>query len=380
LFAILLLLVLSTYYAKRIKHTSFSILWFFITLIPVANIIPIKILIAERFLYLPRIGFAILVAVVLRFLYIRSRKKPLIKYPILLFSVFLILAYTYLTSERNQDWSDEVVFNEKVIEMYPDNPRVHYNLAFALMRREQDTERAYAEASEAVRIMPEHYRARMLLASQYVYMGKPEEAVRELKKVIEIKPDLSDAYEKLALVYQIQGKYDEAMAQYKRSLAWNKLDLDANRGLAGLYALKGESKKAIRMYEEITSKEKFYYPNPRYAAIYLDLGVEYAFSGRGAKAQEAWSRVYEKFGDQTPLGIIARFLIGKITLEDLSEAMKKWPQKYRAMGYYYIGIKKELAGDKRGAIDYYKRCLKVPTKSIENVTVYADQRLSVLQM
>src|SRR3990167_2318360 len=42
------------------KDMDFSTIWFFVTLLPVLNIIPINNIIAERYLYIPGIGFTML--------------------------------------------------------------------------------------------------------------------------------------------------------------------------------------------------------------------------------------------------------------------------------------------------------------------------------
>ncbi|MFQ5953195.1 MAG: tetratricopeptide repeat protein, partial [Candidatus Omnitrophota bacterium] len=375
LFVIMALLALSFFLAKRMKNVSFSILLFFITLAPVANIIPIKILIAERFLYLPLAGFAVLVAAIVRFFYIKFSGKPVIKYPLLVFSAALIFVYSSLTLARNHDWADEVVFNEKIIEVYPDNPRAHYNLAFALMRREGDLRRSHEELKKTIQIMPEHYRARMLLASQYVYAGRPEDAINELKRVIEIKPELSDAYKRLAYVYEMQEKYDNALGQYERLLAWDPLDLEANAGIANLYALRGEEERSTQAYKQILSKEELYRGRPQYAVVYLELGSVYASTGKSELAGKTWSEIYKRLGGHTILGRISGFLADNITLEELLEAMEGWPQKYKVLGFYYIGVKKELEGDLEEAKAYYKKCLEVPTKTIEHAAMLAGRKL-----
>jgi len=41
-------------------YSTFSAIWFFTTLLPVLNIIPINNIMAERYLYIPGIGFTML--------------------------------------------------------------------------------------------------------------------------------------------------------------------------------------------------------------------------------------------------------------------------------------------------------------------------------
>ena len=46
------------YYRKRVLF--FSVFWFFITLIPFSNLLPLQIFMAERYLYVPSIGFSLI--------------------------------------------------------------------------------------------------------------------------------------------------------------------------------------------------------------------------------------------------------------------------------------------------------------------------------
>ena len=57
----------SVFIFKYSRGIFFGIWWFFITLFPVYNIIPIYNPFAERFLYIPLIGFCMLVAMAFQY-------------------------------------------------------------------------------------------------------------------------------------------------------------------------------------------------------------------------------------------------------------------------------------------------------------------------
>lgn len=227
------LLMLSLFLRKRLRHISFSFLWFFVTLGPVMNIIPIRILIAERFLYLPSIGYAIAVAVLFKFFSIRYRRSPLFRYGLFSFQVALIFIYSYFTVVRNTDWANEIVFNTKIIEKYPQNWRAHHNLALAYMN-DNELEKAYGEMKITLESRPGHYRTRMLLANYYIQKDRPEDAINELKYVIAIKPDFVNAYKLLASIYITQERYNDAYRQYQKMFAWDVSNREAKEGMARL--------------------------------------------------------------------------------------------------------------------------------------------------
>ncbi|HPM43350.1 MAG TPA: hypothetical protein PLV52_05930, partial [Candidatus Omnitrophota bacterium] len=87
---------------KRSRIISFGILWFFITLLPVSNVIPLKALIAERFLYLPSIGFCMILAAILA-LFHRSKTKYISAAAIIL-AGSIAISYSVRTMTRNEDW------------------------------------------------------------------------------------------------------------------------------------------------------------------------------------------------------------------------------------------------------------------------------------
>lgn len=142
-------IALSIFLRKKLKHVTFGILLFFISLLPVMNIIPIKILIAERFLYLPIIGFALAIAVLLRFLYCSLRKKTFGLYAIPLLQALIIFLCASLTIAQNTVWTNTVTLYTRVVKIYPDNFRAHYNLALAHYNIEGDRESAFKELKKS---------------------------------------------------------------------------------------------------------------------------------------------------------------------------------------------------------------------------------------
>nr|MQY69308.1 hypothetical protein [Bacillota bacterium] len=98
----------------------FSGLWFFITLLPVANIIPIANPVAERYLYLPSVGFFILLGYAFILFYRKARKTRVI--PIIIL-IALIGSYSYLTSKQNRYWNNPIDFWERTLKFAAASPR-----------------------------------------------------------------------------------------------------------------------------------------------------------------------------------------------------------------------------------------------------------------
>jgi hypothetical protein len=130
--AVLILFALVIYfsYVKGWKVFSFSILWFFITLLPVSNIVPIKIIIAERFLYLPSVGLFIGGAILLKKFFdkFETDGKGLKKVLFVIIPVIFILL-SAMTVDRNRIWVESQAFWLDVADKYPKNTRAWHNLA-----------------------------------------------------------------------------------------------------------------------------------------------------------------------------------------------------------------------------------------------------------
>jgi len=137
---------------RRQKPLFFSILFFFIALAPVSNVfLLIGSVMAERFLYLPAVGFILAVVYGLRLLVQRTpHRRAAIGYAL----AFVLLVFTGRAYSRNSDWSDEQRFWESVTESAPNSYKGHIGLASKLpLIRRADRDRATAEIARTLAIL-----------------------------------------------------------------------------------------------------------------------------------------------------------------------------------------------------------------------------------
>ena len=124
--SIVIIFMMLWFAAKTVKKnrlTSFSIFWFFITLLPVCHIVPHHELLAEHYLYLPAMGIFLLSAVLIfNFLYKRS---PFAFYAF--FGIVLVL-FSLRTAERNKDWKNALSLWKKATITAPECARAWNNL------------------------------------------------------------------------------------------------------------------------------------------------------------------------------------------------------------------------------------------------------------
>ncbi len=263
IFAVVLLIGVISYKYSRV--VTFAIFWFFITLLPVSNIIPIKIPMAERFLYIPSLGFVLLLGLTIKTA-LQMATQRLWKGIILSFLLVILAFYSIRTSKRNRDWKDNFTLWKSTVTTCP-SPRAHTNLGIELFKRKRFNQAAielkkaisspnvdspipfiylgdiYTEEGIFERAMEEYQKAwylaekggisdrnpdKLLIQQKYhiktslglLYLdqGKLEQAIFELKEAINIKPDNIEAYNDLGLVYMQKNEFDKAISAFKKAL------------------------------------------------------------------------------------------------------------------------------------------------------------------
>ncbi len=373
----LLILIMAALSLKsKIKHISFSMLFFFIALLPVLNIVPIRILIAERFLYLPSVGFALSVAVLFRSMYGIS-KEEIAKKGVILLQIVLILIYMQLTMIRNKVWHDSGTYNRNILKSYPNNDRAHNNIATYYIRSEKDFDKAYAHLKRCLEISPARYRPRFSLASYYFTRGRLQNAIYELTFAVRLKPDLKYGYRRLAYLYALENRYIDSSRQYEKLSILGRSALEEKADIAEFYTLKNEREKAIEIYRDMLDDKNRIHRQIYDALIRLRLGEAYMRLGNTDLAKREWKSIPKKLKDATGLSTIAALLTDEISLERALLNMDTWLQTDRARAFYYIGLKMELEGNLNASREYYRMCIEEPTVLIGYEKILATQRLKI---
>lgn len=199
---------------ERIKHSTvwiwFGSAWFALTISPVSGVIPINGMIYEHWLYLPMIGFII---VIWRILSLALRKFAF-THKFVSFSkmslIFIIATFSLLTIRQNWLWRQPIPFYTYLLS-YTDSARVRNNLAMA-----------YAEAGQLNEAMEQYYQALQFndsypqiyhnLANLYSINGEKDKAVEYYQLALERDSEFIPTLINLTELYQQLGKTDEAEA------------------------------------------------------------------------------------------------------------------------------------------------------------------------
>ncbi|MDO8142214.1 MAG: tetratricopeptide repeat protein [Candidatus Brocadiales bacterium] len=248
------------------RRMYFFILWFFITLIPVMNIIPLGNLMAERYLYIPGAGFGMIVACFLSKKHDTGLKTIAISFVFVLF--FVLMGNAYLTSQRNKDWKDGLWLWSKTTLTSPNSFRAHINLGNAYEKKGLNT-KAFEEYQKALSIDPNDADIYNNLGIYYNKMNLFEDAIRHFIRCLNINPKHPRAYNNLGVVFTKQRRLDEAIQVFREALSINPLYPDAHNNLGIACYRKGMTDEAEREFKLAISIE------PYHAEAHNDLGILY---------------------------------------------------------------------------------------------------------
>ena len=185
---------------RRQKEITFSILWIFITLIPVMNLVPIGNIMAERYLYLPSFGFCLFAGLLILKIHAHVPKAyhPLVK---TCFAALLVLFLIH-TIRYNRIWFDKqtlwyyTAFNTSCSFNAHNNLGKEYYEKGLLDKAIEEYTIALSKASEVRYAYPiAHYN----LGIAYDEKGMYDASIQEYRKALRIEPKNSDTHNNLAI-------------------------------------------------------------------------------------------------------------------------------------------------------------------------------------
>jgi len=283
--ATLSFLGVSYFLGRRDRVAAFCLLWIAIPLLPALYIPALgENSFAERYLYLPSVGFVILVSIVLvRMAMARHRLVASLALP---FLMVVGVAYAAGTVERNLVWRDNLSLWSDTAEKSPDAYIAHNNLGLAYINRGELGQAATA-LEEALRLNPAYAKAHYNLGLVYEKHGQLEVAAEEFARAVSLDPSFAKANHNLGVVLSRQGLFGRAIAAYAEALRIQPYFVQAHHDLGAAYAATGKLDLAIDEYHQALNFA------PDFAGAYFGLGNAYGKKGMLEMSADQFVRAIE---------------------------------------------------------------------------------------
>ncbi|XP_014819230.1 PREDICTED: transmembrane and TPR repeat-containing protein 3 [Calidris pugnax] len=261
--------------------------------IPASNLFfPVGFVVAERVLYVPSMGFCILVAHGWKKL---SNKSVLRKISWVCLAAVLF-THALKTLHRNWDWESEYTLFMSALKVNKNNAKLWNNVGHAL-ENEKNFERALQFFIQATQVQPDDIGAHMNVGRTYKNLNKTKEAEESYMIAKSLMPQI------------IPGK------KYAARVAPNHLNVYIN--LANLIrANESRLEEADQLYRQAISMR------PDFKQAYISRGELLLKMNKPLKAKEAYLRALEL--DRTNADLWYNLAIVYIELKDPTEALKNF--------------------------------------------------------
>ena len=224
--ALLYLLIFFVVLSLKInKKIFFGFFFFLITLLPSSGLLPTGIApVADRYTYIPYIGLSFMVAEFLCYIY---KKNKILRYIVVLISIFIAISLVYLTYQRNLLWSDNKKLMTQAINYAPEEADQAYLLRGIIYKNENNLDMAQKDIEKSYSL------------------------------------DSKNAYNVFHLGHlrQKQGKYLQAKEYYSCIPYTNANYIAAINNIGLILDVEGKTQKAIKFMEKYKNEKDFYIPD-----------------------------------------------------------------------------------------------------------------------
>ncbi|XP_041973307.1 protein O-mannosyl-transferase Tmtc3 [Aricia agestis] len=294
--------------------------------IPASNLFfPVGFVVAERVLYMPSMGWCLLIAQGFRLF---AKKRPRLAGALL---VTLIVAFSAKTYVRNWDWKSEYTIFASGLKVNRNNAKLYNNVGHAL-----EGEGKYSEALEffktAVGVQPDDVGAHINVGRTYNHLGKyreAEEAYVKAKSLLpkakpgesyqaRIAPNHLNVFLNLAnLISKNTSRLEEADLLYRQAISMRADYTQAYINRGDILIKLNRTKEAQEVYERALLYDS---TNPD---IYYNLGVVLLEQGKASQALAYLDKALELEPEHEQALLNSAILLQELGAADLRDLAKE---------------------------------------------------------
>ncbi|XP_078231669.1 protein O-mannosyl-transferase TMTC4 isoform X7 [Callithrix jacchus] len=203
-----------------------------IPFLPASNLFfRVGFVVAERVLYLPSVGYCVLLTFGFGALSKHTRKKKFIAAVML----GIVLINMLRCVVRSGQWRSEEQLFRSALSVCPLNAKVHYNIGKNLADKGNQTA-AIRYYREAVRLNPKYVHAMNNLGNILKERNELQEAEELLSLAVQIQPDFAAAWMNLGIVQNSLKRFEAAEQSYRTAIKHRRKYPDCYYNLGRLYA------------------------------------------------------------------------------------------------------------------------------------------------
>lgn len=227
----------------------FAAAWALVFYLPTSSLAPVSYLVAERYLYLPSVGLAWLLAWGLERSGAlgRSGRKPK-RTAIRLGVIVVLVCASIVTASYTAKWKNESRLWTYVTKLDPDSARAWLAIGVDSIVRGAP-QGALAALDRAIELRPDWARAYFNRSQARTATGDRAGAFSDLDRAVEIRPDYWPAFSNRGRMHWEDGDTDAALRDYDRAIRIHPgaAELYFNRG--AVLALSGQRDRARADFE-----------------------------------------------------------------------------------------------------------------------------------
>ncbi len=210
--SLLVLIGLPLFFRKN-RKLLFFLAFFFLVILFSLSPVQLGWYVAERYVYLSVVSFAVFVS----YLFYLLEDILGVKDLALILLIPLLLFYSVRTVIRNNDWQSRESLWFATARVSPRSPKVHNNLG-DIYSGKGDFENALREFQKARELRPMYAEATHNLGNTYFIIGNYEQAKKYFREAVEYDPYLYQSYYTLGVIAHKEGNLELSRQYFEKVL------------------------------------------------------------------------------------------------------------------------------------------------------------------